>query len=92
MSFRPDAPAFNLPALLTDAPIVGVSTDDEPEVDNDGGTLEVGATWLWEDTGLWKYWTGSAWKAVTVEQVTGLNLSLQFEIRDLLRTMVADVE
>jgi hypothetical protein len=84
MAFRPDAPAFNAPALLTVAPLVGLSTDDEPEVDGAGGPLEVGQVWQHEDTGAWKYWTGSVWKSVTVEQSEGLRLSLLFEIRDLL--------
>ena len=85
MSYRPDAPAFTRPALATDSPIVGISTDDDPAVGAAGGALEVGATWLHEDTGVWKYWTGSAWVTVAVEQADGLRLSLLFEIRDLLQ-------
>lgn len=92
MSYRPDAPAFSAPALSTDAPIVTLSTDDAPEVDADGGTLEVGATWLHDDTGQRFYWTGDEWKAITVEQANALSLDLQFEIRDLLQTMLSDAE
>lgn len=84
MSYRPDASAFNLPTLLTERPIVSLSTDDEPELDNDGGALEVGQTWLHEDTGSMRYWTGTEWKPVTVEQADGLKLNLLFDIRDLL--------
>ena len=85
MSYRPDAPAFTKPALSTETPIIGLSTDSEPTVGVDGGALEAGATWLHEDTGALKYYTGSAWAAVAVEQADGLRLALLFEIRDLLR-------
>lgn len=85
MSYRPDAPAFTMPALLTDSPIVGLSTDDGPTVGGDGGALEVGATWLHEDTGVLKYWTGSAWATVKQEQADRLSLALLFEIRDSLQ-------
>lgn len=84
MSYRPDAPAFSAPTLLSERPIVTLSTDDEPEVDNDNGALEVGHTWLHEDTGAMKYWTGSEWKPVTVQQADALRLNLLFDIRDML--------
>lgn len=92
MSYRPDAPAFNKPTLLTEPSIVTLSTDDAPEVDSAGGVLEVGQTWRHEDTGTTYYWDGDAWKPVAVEQADGLKLSLLFEIRNLLAAMVGDVE
>lgn len=82
MSFRPDAGAFSTPALLTERPIVTASTDDEPELDNDGGALEVGHTWLHQDTGAMFYYTGSAWRPVTEQQRENLTLFLLFDLRD----------
>lgn len=76
------------PELLAVSPIVGLSTDDEPTVDADGGELEVGATWLHEDTGVLHYYTGVTgrlWRPVDLMQFRGLELSLLFEIRDLLK-------
>jgi hypothetical protein len=73
------------PALLTSPPIVGLSSDAEPTVGEDGGALETGQLWHWEDTGHWKYYTGSAWKLVDFNQTIGLAISLLFEIRDLLQ-------
>jgi hypothetical protein len=82
--FRPDAPAFSAAPLSRERPIVTLSTDDEPEIDNDGGELEVGTTWLHEDTGSMFYYTGSAWKPVTVQQVEALKLNLLFDIHSRL--------
>ncbi len=73
------------PALLTSPPIVGLSTDSEPTVGEDGGELERGQTWLHEDTGVLKYYTGSVWTPVDFNQTIGLQTTLLFEIRNLLR-------
>lgn len=84
MAFRSDESAFVLPALRTDSPIVGMSTDSEPTIGNDGAELEAGDVWVWQDTGAWKYWTGEKWLPVTVGQKDALNTMLLYEIRDLL--------
>lgn len=89
---RPDAPAFTRPALLTETPIIGVSTDTAPALDEEGSELAVGALWLHEDTGGRYYWTGSAWSAVTAEQADALRLDLLFEIRDMLRSQTDEEE
>lgn len=73
------------PALLTSAPIIGLSTDSDPTVGADGGALEVGQVWLHEDTGRQKYYTGSEWKLVDANQERGLQTALLLEIRDLLK-------
>lgn len=81
--YRPDAPASSAPALLTEPPIVTLSTDDEPTVDNDGGSLEVGQVWKHEDTGEMRYYTAAGtWATVTTQQADLLRLDLLFEIRD----------
>lgn len=82
MAFRPDAGAFASPALLTERPIVGVSTDDEPETDNEGGTLEIGTTWFHEDTSAMLYYTGEKWLPVSEQQRENLKLFLLFDLRD----------
>lgn len=74
------------PALLTSPPIVGLSTDDEPEVGSDGGELEAGETWLHEDTGELHYYTGSAWKLTDFNQVF---MQRQDRIIELLEQLVA---
>lgn len=83
MSYRPDAPAFVKPVLTSDR-IVTASTDTAPTIGPDGAALEAGQLWEHDDTGGLLYWTGTAWKAVDVDQREALKLSLLFEIRDLL--------
>ena len=70
--------------LLTTGRMVRLSTDDTPTKDDDGGTLEVGAELLHEDTGNIKYWNGSAFVPVTMGQKLLQLIELQREIRDLL--------
>ena len=77
--------ALQRPELLTSERIVGLSTDDDPEVGPDGGDLEVGQVWLHEDTGRAKYWTGSEWKLADFNQEFRLQTALLFELRDMLK-------
>lgn len=72
------------PALLATPAIVGLSTDSSPVVGEDGGELMVGQTWLHEDTGALKYYTGSEWKLVDANQERGLQTALLFKILDRL--------
>ncbi len=92
MAFRPDAPAFTVVALLLDAPLVVQSTDALPTVDDEGSELQPGQTLTVDDTGIRLYWTGTAWKAITVEQLNALQFDMLYESLALQRLLVEDEE
>jgi hypothetical protein len=76
------------PLLRTRDRMVRLSSESEPAIDDDGGTLQVGTELLYEDTGTLVYWNGSVWKRPTFRQKLEQFIELQIEIRDLLTNFV----
>ena len=79
---------LNRPRLRTAGRLVIQSTDAEPAVDADGGTLEAGTELYVENSGVTKYWTGSAWEPVNAAQIFNQLVDLHREIRDRLKDLV----
>lgn len=78
------------PQLRTTGRLVRLSTDSLPTVDDDGGALQVGTELLHEDTGAFRYWTGSEWLRSNLPQKLDQLIDVAIEIRDLLQTALED--
>lgn len=79
---------LSVPKLRTSGRIIRLSTDSQPTVGDDGGTLQVGTELLIEDTGLTYYWSGSAWERPNLAQKIDQLVELQLEIRDFLQKVI----